>query len=154
MEFIDKYFPELPATQRDQLAQLDALYRDWNQKINVISRKDIDNLYLHHVLHSMAIAKVIQFVPGAKVLDLGTGGGFPQAPRLFPNPASSEQILQIQWPAVPPSNFSWQLFSTDARLLHTGDQQLLPHLADYPRGYYVFKLRTQEAVYTLPLLIQ
>lgn len=76
MNEILQYFPELTDNQREQLAQLDALYRDWNAKINVISRKDIDNLYQHHVLHSMAIARFIKFKPGTTVLDLGTGGGF------------------------------------------------------------------------------
>lgn len=80
MEEILKYFPNLSETQRRQFEQLDALYRDWNQKINVISRKDIDNLYLHHVLHSLAIVRFIQFKPGTSVLDLGTGGGFPGIP--------------------------------------------------------------------------
>ena len=77
MEEILKYFPLLTAEQRRQIAMLDALYRDWNSKINVISRKDIDNLYVHHVLHSLAIAKFISFKPGTRVLDFGTGGGFP-----------------------------------------------------------------------------
>ncbi len=87
MEEILKYFPNLTETQRKQLEQLDALYRDWNSKINVISRKDIDNLYLHHVLHSLAIAKFTQFKAGARVLDFGTGGGFPGIPLaiMFPD---------------------------------------------------------------------
>ena len=70
---IEKYFPHLTDVQRQQFQSLDTLYRDWNAKINVISRKDIDNLYEHHVLHSLAIAKVINFRPGTRVLDFGTG---------------------------------------------------------------------------------
>lgn len=77
---ITQYFPELSQVQRDQFEQLEPLYRDWNDKINVISRQDIDNLMERHVLHSLAIAKVIQFKPGSKLLDLGTGGGFPGIP--------------------------------------------------------------------------
>lgn len=80
MELIHKYFPDLTAHQYDQFARLDAAYREWNDKINVISRKDIDNLYLHHILHSLAVAKFIKFSPGTTVLDLGTGGGFPAVP--------------------------------------------------------------------------
>ena len=73
-------FPQLTDTQRGQLEALDALYRDWNAKINVISRKDIDNLYSHHVLHSLGIAKVANFRPGTSIMDVGTGGGFPGIP--------------------------------------------------------------------------
>jgi len=79
-ELIYSYFPELSQCQRDSIAKLFPIYLDWNSKINVISRKDIDNLYLHHVLHSMAIAKFIKFPKGARVLDVGTGGGFPGIP--------------------------------------------------------------------------
>ena len=80
MEIIEKYFPALTDAQRLQFLMLDALYRDWNAKINVVSRRDIDNLYEHHVLHSLAIAKVITFRPGSDILDFGTGGGFPGIP--------------------------------------------------------------------------
>lgn len=86
METILRYFPELTDTQKDQLSALYDLYADWNQKINVISRKDIENLYEHHVLHSLSIAKAIHFRPGSIILDFGTGGGFPGIPLaiLFP----------------------------------------------------------------------
>lgn len=80
MELIHKYFPNITEQQREHFAALDALYRDWNSKINVISRKDIDNLYEHHILHSLGIAQLISFKPGTKVMDLGTGGGFPGIP--------------------------------------------------------------------------
>jgi 16S rRNA (guanine527-N7)-methyltransferase len=86
MEFILKYFPDLTDVQKNQFQQLEALYQDWNSKINVISRKDIDELYVKHVLHSLAIAKIQKFEPGTYVLDVGTGGGFPGIPLaiLFP----------------------------------------------------------------------
>ena len=79
-ELITRYFPSLSDRQLQQFDALDALYRDWNSKINVISRKDIDNLYEHHVLHSLAIAELIRFKPGTSIMDLGTGGGFPGIP--------------------------------------------------------------------------
>ncbi|HLV14018.1 MAG TPA: 16S rRNA (guanine(527)-N(7))-methyltransferase RsmG [Xanthomarina sp.] len=86
MQLILKYFPNLTEDQIDKFTKLEALYQDWNLKINVVSRKDIDELYLRHVLHSLAIAKVMKFKPGTKILDVGTGGGFPGIPLaiLFP----------------------------------------------------------------------
>lgn len=86
MEVIKTYFPELSETQITQFAALYDLYTDWNAKINVISRKDIENLYPHHVLHSLGIAKMLRFKEGSTVMDLGTGGGFPGVPLaiLFP----------------------------------------------------------------------
>lgn len=87
MERIHKYFPNITPEQADQFSRLDGLYREWNDKINVISRKDIDNLYLHHILHSLAIERFITFKDGSHILDLGTGGGLPGIPLaiLFPN---------------------------------------------------------------------
>lgn len=86
-EIISHYFPGLTEKQISQFGKLYDLYKDWNEKINVISRKDIDNLYINHVLHSLGIAKVMAFKPGASVLDVGTGGGFPGIPLaiLFPD---------------------------------------------------------------------
>ncbi|MBV7269785.1 16S rRNA (guanine(527)-N(7))-methyltransferase RsmG [Winogradskyella luteola] len=87
MELVLKYFPDLSQNQIKQFEALEALYKEWNAKINVISRKDIDELYLRHVLHSLGIAKVIEFTDGSSILDVGTGGGFPGVPLaiLFPN---------------------------------------------------------------------
>ena len=87
MESITKYFPGLSDRQKEQFAALYDLYYDWNSKINVISRKDIENLYLHHVLHSLAIAKYITFKPGTEIMDMGCGGGFPGIPLaiMFPD---------------------------------------------------------------------
>jgi len=87
MELILKYFPNISEQQKEQFKKLESLYQDWNLKINVVSRKDIDELYLRHVLHSLGIAKLISFKDGSKVLDVGTGGGFPGIPLaiMFPN---------------------------------------------------------------------
>ena len=86
MEALTKYFPQLSESQLDQFREMEALYREWNARINVISRKDMDELMTHHILHSLAIAKVVSFPNGSTVLDLGTGGGFPGIPLavLFP----------------------------------------------------------------------
>lgn len=87
VELLLKYFPQMNQSQHQQFAALQDYYRVWNEKINVISRKDIDQLYLHHVLHSLAIAKFVSLTPGSKVMDAGTGGGFPGIPLaiLFPD---------------------------------------------------------------------
>ena len=87
MKVIQTYFPELNEQQCQQLEALYDLYTDWNAKINVISRKDIENLYLHHVLHSLGIVKMLRFKDGSSVMDVGTGGGFPGIPLaiFFPN---------------------------------------------------------------------
>ena len=93
IELILKYFPEINEEQQRQFSMLQELYAEWNAKINVISRKDIDNLYEHHVLHSLAIAKAIHFRDGSKILDLGTGGGFPGIPLaiMFPKCGEDEK---------------------------------------------------------------
>ncbi len=93
MQIIEKYFKELSEKQREQFAKLDELYRDWNSKINVISRKDIDNLYEHHVLHSMTIGKLIHFREGTQILDFGTGGGFPGIPLAILLPQCSFKLI-------------------------------------------------------------
>jgi 16S rRNA (guanine527-N7)-methyltransferase len=86
MKLLLKYYPDLSDQQISQFSKLKELYKDWNIKINVVSRKDIDELYLRHVLHSLGIAKIQKFIPGSKILDVGTGGGFPGIPLaiLFP----------------------------------------------------------------------
>ena len=92
-EIILKYFPDLTPQQQQQMAALNDLYHDWNAKINVISRKDIDNLYLHHVLHSLAIAKALRFRPGTRVMDFGCGGGFPGVPLAIMFPETQFHLI-------------------------------------------------------------
>ncbi len=93
MDLLLKYFPQLTEEQQRQFAMLDELYHDWNSKINVISRKDIDNLYEHHVLHSLAIAKALRFAPSTTVLDFGCGGGFPGIPLAIMFPQCSFKLI-------------------------------------------------------------
>ncbi len=93
IDIILKYFPHLSVGQQQQIAALDTLYRAWNAKINVISRKDIDNLYEHHVLHSMSIAKMMSFKEGSRILDFGTGGGFPGIPLAILFPECSFKLI-------------------------------------------------------------
>ncbi|UKM66270.1 16S rRNA (guanine(527)-N(7))-methyltransferase RsmG [Flavobacteriaceae bacterium GSB9] len=93
MDLILKYFPNLTERQIEQFKKLEVLYQDWNLKINVVSRKDIDELYLRHVLHSLGIAKVTGFKPGSKILDVGTGGGFPGVPLAILHPDSDFHLV-------------------------------------------------------------
>lgn len=93
MELIQKYFPDLTEDQKNKFANLQDLYKDWNLKINVVSRKDIDELYLRHVLHSLGIAKVQSFLPGANILDVGTGGGFPGIPLAILYPETNFHLV-------------------------------------------------------------
>ena len=95
MQALRTYFPNLTEIQYEQFEQLGALYQDWNAKINVISRKDIDALYTNHVLHSLAIAKVQAFVPGSKILDVGTGGGFPGIPLAILFPETHFHLIDV-----------------------------------------------------------
>lgn len=93
MELILKYFTDLTADQISKFEKLESLYKDWNLKINVVSRKDIDELYLRHVLHSLAIAKVMRFKDGSKIMDVGTGGGFPGIPLAILHPECSFHLV-------------------------------------------------------------
>lgn len=93
MEEILKYFPDLTVTQREQFEKLADLYKDWNLKINVVSRKDIDEIYIRHVLHSLGIGKVQAFKPGASILDVGTGGGFPGVPLAILYPETNFHLV-------------------------------------------------------------
>ncbi|MCR4659891.1 MAG: 16S rRNA (guanine(527)-N(7))-methyltransferase RsmG [Bacteroidales bacterium] len=125
MDTIVKYFPDMTERQKEQFAALLPLYEDWNAKINVISRKDMDNFYLHHVLHSLAIAKVMDFKPMAEVLDVGTGGGFPGIPLaiMFPN-ARFHLVDSIGKKIKVVTDVAEQLQLTNVRASHTRAEQV------------------------------
>lgn len=93
LELILKYFPNITEIQKEQFTKLEDLYNEWNEKINVISRKDMESLYEKHILHSLGIAKVMDFAPGTKVLDIGTGGGFPGIPLAILYPESQFTLI-------------------------------------------------------------
>lgn len=95
MEVLLKYFPSLSETQIKQFAMLKDLYEDWNSKINVVSRKDIDELYTRHVLHSLGIVKVLEFKPGSQIMDVGTGGGFPGIPLAIMHPEVDFYLIDV-----------------------------------------------------------
>ena len=143
IEIITKYFPELNEKQNQQFEMLDALYRDWNTKINVISRKDIDNLYEHHVLHSLAIAKAIRFKDGSRILDFGTGGGFPGIPLAIMFPKCKFRLIDGTGKKIMVAN-------EVANALGLQNVEALHRRGEEEKGEYDFVV--SRAVMQLPLL--
>ena len=144
-EILFKYFPSLTDRQKEQFAALDALYRDWNSKINVISRKDIDNLYPHHILHSLAIAKVLNFQPGTTLLDVGTGGGFPGIPLaiLFP---------ECQFTLIDSIGKKVRVASEVAKAIGLSNVRCIQERAEEEKGQFDFVI--SRAVMPLPDLVK
>ena len=145
IEIITKYFPELNEKQNQQFEMLDALYRDWNTKINVISRKDIDNLYEHHVLHSLAIAKAIRFKDGSRILDFGTGGGFPGIPLAIMFPKCKFRLIDGTGKKIMVAN-------EVAKALGLDNVEALHRRGEEEKGEYDFIV--SRAVMQLPLLMK
>lgn len=145
MELILKYFTNLTDIQKQQLAQLKELYEDWNSKINVISRKDIDNFYEHHVLHSLAIAHELRFRDGSKVLDLGTGGGFPGIPLAIMFP-------QCQFKLIDRTGKKIKVVSEVAQALGLKNVQAAQMSGEEEKGKYDFVV--SRAVMPLPDLVK
>ena len=143
IEIITKYFPELNEKQKQQFEMLDALYLDWNAKINVISRKDIDNLYEHHVLHSLAIAKAIRFKDGSRILDFGTGGGFPGIPLAIMFPKCKFRLIDGTGKKIMVAN-------EVAKALGLQNVEALHKRGEEEKGEYDFIV--SRAVMQLPLL--
>ena len=143
MKLIEKYFPHLSEQQHSQLAALDALYHEWNERINVISRKDIDNLYEHHVLHSLAIGKLLGLKAGTRVLDFGTGGGFPGIPLavLFPD---------CEFTLIDGTGKKIRVAQEVARSIGLTNCTALHHRGEEERGQYDFVV--SRAVMPLPQL--
>lgn len=144
MDIILKYFTNLSDKQREQYLKLDSLYHDWNSKINVISRKDIDALYEHHILHSLAIAKVIKFRPGTKVLDLGTGGGFPGIPLAIMFPETHFRLIDGTGKKI-------KVVNEVAQAIGLGNCEAEQIRGEYETGKYDFVV--SRAVMPLPDLV-
>jgi 16S rRNA (guanine527-N7)-methyltransferase len=145
MEEIRKYFPHLTEEQEHQMAALDTLYREWNSKINVISRKDIDNLYCHHVLHSLAIQKFVTFQPGTRLLDIGTGGGFPGIPLAIMNP-------KCQFRLIDGTNKKITVVKAVAEAIGLKNIEALHERAEEEKGKYDFII--SRAVMPMPDLVR
>lgn len=145
MNIINKYLPNLSETQQRQFAALGDLYTDWNNKINVISRKDIDNLYEHHVLHSLGIAKIIRFADNTRILDVGTGGGFPGIPLaiLFP---------RVQFRLIDSIGKKIHVATEVANALHLQNISLCHERAEEEKGKFDFVV--SRAVMPLDKLIR
>jgi 16S rRNA (guanine527-N7)-methyltransferase len=145
MDIILKYFPNLTERQKEQFAALFDLYSDWNSKINVISRKDIDNLYEHHVLHSLGIAQVINFKPGTSIMDLGTGGGFPGIPLaiLFP---------EVKFHLVDSIGKKVRVASEVANAIGLNNVRCIQERAEEEKGLFDFVI--SRAVMPLPDLVK
>lgn len=145
MEKILRYFPNITEKQKEQFAMLQSLYEDWNSKINVISRKDISNLYEHHVLHSLAIGKALTFKPGTTLLDFGTGGGFPGIPLaiLFP---------ECQFTLIDGTGKKILVATEVAKALGLTNVQALHHRGEEEKGKYDFVV--SRAVMPLPDLMK
>lgn len=145
MEEILRYFPYLTAEQQRQYNMLMPLYQEWNEKINVVSRKDIDNLYLHHVLHSLAIGKAVAFKPGTCVLDFGTGGGFPGIPLaiLFP---------EVRFRLIDGTGKKIRVASEVAKAIELRNVEAVHRRGEEERGLFDFIV--SRAVMPLPDLMQ
>ena len=146
MEELLAHFPKLDARQRERFARLDPLYREWNARINVVSRKDIDSLYKHHVLHSLALARLIELRPGARVLDLGTGGGFPGVPLAILYP-------EVEWTLIDGTNKKLAVVREVAEALGLDNVTVVHTRAeDYDAGRRRFDFVVTRAVAALPQL--
>lgn len=133
IDLIEKYFPDLTQRQKEQLMQLQALYSEWNQRINVISRKDMEHFYLHHVLHSLAIAQVQNFKPGTQMVDVGTGGGFPGIPLaiLFP---------QVQFTLIDGTAKKIKVVQAVTEALHLSNVRAQHTRAEQHEGKYHYRI--------------